>query len=73
MTAARSPFVIWHPASAGCPDGYPMAFPEDTSLEDVVKSAVAYGDGCRVIRELPTGIDILLGEVKGGVYVEADE
>lgn len=70
MTAARSPFVIWHPPTDLVPDYFPMAFPEDTSLEDVVKCAVAYGDGCRVVREEAGGEDVLLGEVREGAFDE---
>ena len=65
----RSPFVIY------TAEGVPMAFPEDTTYEDVVLAAEGIGDGTRLVRDeygRPESMgEIALGEVRDGVFREA--
>lgn len=60
-----SPFIIWHP------DGFPMAFPPETTFDEVVVVAELSGDGTRLVRDVGYG-EIPVGEVVGNKYIEED-
>jgi len=59
----RSPFVLY------TADDVPMAFPPDTSYDDIVLCAISLGDGAQVCRDVGL-VSIQLGRVDNGKYVE---